>query len=376
MIVRLPEIKAATAAALSNPAATSQNPSGNTILGSKDWYYPSFFMYDTSAIQGKTVLSAKLKLYQYSGNDYWSSGKTNIARITSAWDESTLCWNLQPTSTGSYLTADVAPPGIGTWTNWDITTLVQQWAAGTYTNNGLYVANKNEGAYRVNWEVYNRRYSSGQYATYIEVTLQEAYVSNGTAIYTSENLTGTVDSLSISWTETTPTNTDIAVSVSTDKVSWVQAVNGVNPSLAGYELNGVPIYIKFELSTSSSDASPQVSSLQVQLSTMLDRQSIVLEMEPLQRFESTAGPITVAYNGGGTLIGEGGAVLAFTQTFTPTGLVPKPHQNDAEHIEISSIVPTAILTKINYTNTAAQDMGHIEIAGITATGTLTKVSDI
>lgn len=103
---------------------------------------------------------------------------------------------------------------------------------------------------------------------------------------------------------------------------------------------------------------------------------LLLEMEPLQRFESAAGNITVAYDGGGTLCGEGGPVEAFTQTFTPTDLVPKPHQNDAEHIEISSIAATGTLTKINYIDTAAQDMGHIEITGITAVGTLTNVHDI
>lgn len=103
---------------------------------------------------------------------------------------------------------------------------------------------------------------------------------------------------------------------------------------------------------------------------------LVLTVKDTERFESAVDQITVAYDGGGTLIGDGGAVLAFTQTFTPVGLVPKPHQNDAEHIEISSVAAAATLTKINYTDTAAQDQGHIEIASITATGTLTKVSDI
>ena len=103
---------------------------------------------------------------------------------------------------------------------------------------------------------------------------------------------------------------------------------------------------------------------------------LILTVKDTERFESAAGDITVAYDGGGSLVGEGGAVLAFTQSFTPTGLVPKPHQNDVEHIEISNIAATGTLTKINYANTAAQDMGHIEITGITAVGVLTKVGNI
>ena len=90
--------------------------------------------------------------------------------------------------------------------------------------------------------------------------------------------------------------------------------------------------------------------------------------------QNAAGNITVAY-AGGTLQGEGGAVAAFTQTFTPNGLTPKPNQNDAEHIELC-VSAVGTLTQINYTSTAPQDMGHIEIASITATGTLTNVSDI
>lgn len=103
---------------------------------------------------------------------------------------------------------------------------------------------------------------------------------------------------------------------------------------------------------------------------------LVLTVKDTERFESAVGQITVAYDGSGTLVGEGGSVLAFTNTFVPTDLIPKPHQNDAEHIEISSVAAAGTLTKIDYTDTAAQDMGHIEITGITAAGVLTKVSDI
>ncbi|MEG2383850.1 MAG: hypothetical protein RSB39_09715 [Oscillospiraceae bacterium] len=103
---------------------------------------------------------------------------------------------------------------------------------------------------------------------------------------------------------------------------------------------------------------------------------IILEMPPLERFENAAGNITVVYNGAGGLAGYGGSVAAFTQSFAPTELIPKPDQNDAEHIEIKSIAATGTLTKINYTDTASQDMGHIEIVGITATGKLTHIKDI
>lgn len=103
---------------------------------------------------------------------------------------------------------------------------------------------------------------------------------------------------------------------------------------------------------------------------------LILEMEPLKRFESAAGNITVAYNGAGGLAGQGGAVQPFTTSFTPVDLVPKPDQNDAEHIEIGNVTAVGTLTRIYYTNTVDQEQGHINISGISATGTLTHVNDI
>ena len=199
--------------------------------------------------------------------------------------------------------------------------------------------------------------------------------TSGSSVYTVPGITGTAASSTIAWTEDKPTGTSVAISVSTDGSNYSPVTNGGQFMPPG-TYNNATVYIKVELATTDATLAPTVSSLHLALQTAEDTYSIILEMEPLQRFESAAGSITVAYNGGGTLIGEGGAVLAFTQSFAPTDLVPKPHQNDAEHIEISSIAATGTLTKINYTNTAAQDQGHIEIVGVTATGTLTPVSNI
>ena len=199
--------------------------------------------------------------------------------------------------------------------------------------------------------------------------------ARGSAIYTVSGITGTAASSTIAWAEDKPTGTSVSISVSTDGVSYSPVTNG-GQFLPPGSYNNATAYIKVELATTDATLTPTVSSLHFVLQTAEDHYSIILETEPLQRFESAAGPITVAYNGGGTLIGEGGAVLAFTQSFAPTDLVPKPHQNDVEHIEVSNVAATGTLTKINYTDTAAQDMGHIEISSVTVTGTLTKVSDI
>ena len=199
--------------------------------------------------------------------------------------------------------------------------------------------------------------------------------TSGNSVYMVPGITGMAAASTIAWAEYKPAGTSVSVSVSTDGSNYSPVTNG-GPFLPPGSYNNVTAFIKVELATTDATLTPTVSDLHFALQTAEDTYSIILEMEPLQRFESAAGPITVAYNGGGTLVGDGGAVLAFTQSFAPTDLVPKPHQNDVEHIEISSVAAAGTLTKINYTDTAAQDQGHIEISSIMATGTLTNVNNI
>ena len=199
--------------------------------------------------------------------------------------------------------------------------------------------------------------------------------TSGSSVYTVPGITVTAASSTIAWAENKPTGTSVSVSVSTDGVSYSAVTNG-GQFLPPGSYDNTTAYIKVELTTTDVTLTPTVSSLHLALQTAEDTCNIILEMEPLQRFESAVGPITVAYNGGGTLIGEGGAVLAFMQSFTPTDLVPKPHQNDAEHIVLSTTPICKLTKKIIYRNTAEQDMGHIKIISAAVTGVLTPVSHI
>lgn len=198
--------------------------------------------------------------------------------------------------------------------------------------------------------------------------------ASGSAIYTVHGITGTVASSTIKWTEDKPTGTIVAVSVSTDGSNYSPVTNG-GQFLSPGSYDNTTAYIKVELTTTDATLTPTVSSLHLALQTAEDTYSIILEMEPLQRFESAAGDITVAYDGLGTLSGNSGAVEAFSATFTPTELAPKPDQNDEEHIEISSITATGTLTEIQYEDAQAGGE-HLEIVGITATGVLTHINDI
>ncbi|MGL6017003.1 MAG: hypothetical protein ACRCZU_13170, partial [Selenomonadaceae bacterium] len=204
-------------------------------------------------------------------------------------------------------------------------------------------------------------------------TLVVDHKTSGSSVYTVPGITLMVAYSTIAWTEGKPTGTSVSVSVSTDGVSYSTVTNG-GRFLPPGSYSNVTAYIKVELATTDAMLTPTISGLHFILQTAEDKYAMILEMEPLQRFESAAGDITVAYDGAGTLQGAGGPVAAFSRTFAPTELVAKPHQNDAEHLEVSSVAAAGTLTRIYYTSAYAFE--HIEVAGITAVGTLTKVSDI
>jgi hypothetical protein len=102
--------------------------------------------------------------------------------------------------------------------------------------------------------------------------------------------------------------------------------------------------------------------------------SIIIEMPGLHRFCSAVGQVTVTYDGTGSLSGASGPVEAFAVSFTPTGLVPKPNQNDQNHIEIAAATKTGVLTRIYYTDTKTSDE-HLSVSA-TWTGVLTHIDDL
>jgi hypothetical protein len=89
------------------------------------------------------ITDADLKLYQYNtiGPDNFIVG---LHKVTSNWDESTITWNLQPTSsTDAEVTSNITV-GTITWKSWDIDTLVQSWLDGDITNYGMVLKDTDE----------------------------------------------------------------------------------------------------------------------------------------------------------------------------------------------------------------------------------------
>ncbi len=85
----------------------------------------TYIKFDLSTVPANArITDADLGLYQYltAGSDNFTIGLYNV---TGDWDESTITWNLQPTSsTDAEITNNITAGAI-TWRSWDIDTLVQ-----------------------------------------------------------------------------------------------------------------------------------------------------------------------------------------------------------------------------------------------------------
>lgn len=99
--------------------------------------YRSLQKFDLSTVTGAYITSAHWHGYADGVNGTTPAAVT-LSPITSTWSPSTVTWNTQPT-VGSSVGTSAGYSGAG-WQSADITSAVQNYASGTWTNNGLEVA--------------------------------------------------------------------------------------------------------------------------------------------------------------------------------------------------------------------------------------------
>ena len=105
---------------------------GNTEFGYERYALAEF---DLSAIpEGATINSARLDVYLISGG---SSPETiEVYRNTENWSEGAATWNTRPNIDCCWGSTSVGT-AVDRYYAWDVTSLVQNWAQGTYANHGL-----------------------------------------------------------------------------------------------------------------------------------------------------------------------------------------------------------------------------------------------
>lgn len=203
------------------------------------------------------------------------------------------------------------------------------------------------------------------------------YVPSGYAEYaiTAIRAMSEVSSAVLSWAEDGTEDTSVTVLAKLDAGAYAPVTSGAQlPVTWPSDLSGSTLYIKIQMSTSDTSASPALSGMMLEAFDAGSRLNLLLLFASgtVGSFRNAAGNITLTYDGAGGLEGEGGPVEDFTETFTPVGLTPKPNQSDAEHIEFG-LTAVGALTRIYYTD--AQEREHISLA-VSASGVLTHVDDL
>ncbi|MFE4698714.1 DNRLRE domain-containing protein [Streptomyces sp. NPDC056738] len=109
----------------------------------------SYLKFDVSPFKGKHIIDTNLALYSYYSSTCSTSGAgTQVRRITSSWDSSSITWGSQPSTTTTGAITNTAALGYdsscpaGTM-NFDIDAIVQAWADGS-ANYGLQVRGASE----------------------------------------------------------------------------------------------------------------------------------------------------------------------------------------------------------------------------------------
>ncbi len=179
--------------------------------------------FDLSSISGKDVTNADLCLYFYS-HSIWLNN-VQAFRILEDWAENSVTWNTKPFYAAPATNSSVVLP-VGAYRCFDITSDVQGWCNGTYTNYGTALTYGGTGSGgRYIW-AYSKEYTGNDYDPYLRVT----YNNSGTL--TSTNLLDGQGVLSIDSfvynLSTKPSGSAATVQFSQDNTSWYNS-SGNNP---------------------------------------------------------------------------------------------------------------------------------------------------
>ena len=97
----------------------------------------AFLEYDLSSISGASVTLATFDLWVHPTYGNPTNYSFGIYRVTASWAENTVTWNSQPAYNASAYDTKTVTGAAGSLTTWTVTTLIQQWVTGTYSNYGL-----------------------------------------------------------------------------------------------------------------------------------------------------------------------------------------------------------------------------------------------
>lgn len=155
----------------------------------------------------------------------------------------------------------------------------------------------------------------------------------------------------IMWSENKPLGTDITVEYATGEIQgpWITISNGYAVSTDIY------LWLRVTLEAEDTGVTPTLENIWIE-DFEENMNSIILNMNPLKRFNNAEGNLTVRYDmSKGNLKGEGGPVVSFEREFLPIDLEAKPNPYFLENVSASLSSMTAVLENINFVNANNQD---------------------
>lgn len=205
------------------------------------------------------------------------------------------------------------------------------------------------------------------------------HVPSGSAEFSTDVIqaVSNVKASYISWEADVPAGTTLNVYAKLSTGEYALCENGgVIPCLtAGLDLTAETLRFKVEMATEDPTLTPVLAGIHIQVYDRSDDYAVVLCFDAgnTKSIQRAVGDITIAYDGSGTLMGQGGPVLAFEQTFSPIGLDPKNNPHDGERISVDMSVDGNLL-RIYYSN--AYETERVSISDISVVGALLSIDDI
>lgn len=327
------------------------------VLGYNGSYTRSYLRFDTP---DSDIVKAELFLYYFANDIPAREQRHYIKRLTQSFDEETLSYHNSPSfygegslSSGAYGRLENVNghgTGINNWRSADITELVQEWMQSIYPNYGLVLdhnyGSSYDGGVWANIRYRSKEYVDPNYHPYIEVEYAPFTVENKTGNWTSPVIQSS-GQYRVRWQEDKPMDTDITIEYTTgaEQGQWVEVSNG---EVVTSDTN---LWFRVTLETTDASVTPTLQDLWIEEPDEPQNQ-IRLVLNPYSRFNNAVGDITVSYDQSvGNLYGVDGLVTSFTETFTPTDLVPVPNPNPKEKITLgfnTSIELKAIVYKQAY----------------------------
>lgn len=315
------------------------------IGGYSSYYMRSYLKFNLSTLAGKTITSAKLRLYKHYINTYGASVTFSARRITADWEETGLTYNNAPAYSDRY--GSIYTFGaINEWSEIDLTTMVQEWVANTYSNYGVCLSYEATG-YRYNSTWRSKEYSDPAYRPYLEIIVSNANPTlEGSSLFGPYDLSllEVYDSSLINMTFNAPEGSTIQLSAALTNsinppVSWSVQTPGSSLSIftERQSLLSTFLWLKIAMARESLLIDPQVTALSFSVLAAENTRQVQINLTDAGRLKYPQGDITLNFTGSINGI-YGNNVAPFINTFTPVNIIPIFNPNDRENISASAMV--------------------------------------